>query len=172
VVEAGRPEARVGSHAKGYNATSLGVVLVGGVRRDGKRLVAESNFTDAQWASLRRVLADLRERFPQARIVGHRDLNRGKECPSFSVRDKLAEWGMPNAWDGARPTSPAKRRAVQGTALTGAGALGATLTEAGNQVSFLADYGSTFKLLFVALILTGIGLTAYAQLRQVREDGV
>jgi N-acetylmuramoyl-L-alanine amidase len=86
-VETGRPLEKIGAHAKGYNKTSIGICLVGGARRDGKKLVAEENFTPAQWKALKRHVRLLLERFPGCRLIGHRDVEPGKECPTFSVRE-------------------------------------------------------------------------------------
>lgn len=96
-VEPGRPEAMQGAHcsANNGNKDSIGVCLVGGVRRDGKRLVAENNFTPQQWAALKRLVRDLQRRYPAVdTILGHRDLDPRKECPSFSVRDWAREAGI------------------------------------------------------------------------------
>jgi N-acetylmuramoyl-L-alanine amidase len=50
----------------------------------------EANFTDEQYASLRKVLADLKTKFPHAEILGHRDMPHVKKaCPSFDVRHWL-----------------------------------------------------------------------------------
>jgi len=43
-----------------------------------------STRTEAQKASLRRLLADLHRRYPHARIVGHLDLNPQKACPCIA----------------------------------------------------------------------------------------
>lgn len=91
-VEPGRPVERQGAHcaARNGNVASIGICLVGGVRREAGKLIAEDNFTNAQWIALRRLVADLQGRFPQIdTILGHRDLDPGKACPSFSVRDWL-----------------------------------------------------------------------------------
>ena len=97
-VETGRPEDAVGAHAVNFNAHSLGVCLVGGIDTAGK---PDNNFTPAQFESLKRLLNELRARYPKARVLGHRDLspdrnNDGritpdefiKACPSFDV----AQW--------------------------------------------------------------------------------
>lgn len=85
-VEAGRPEDRPGAHARGFNHVSIGICLAGGVGEDGK--TPENNFTDAQFAALRQLLNDLIQRYPHAKIVGHRDLpNVNKACPSFDVKE-------------------------------------------------------------------------------------
>lgn len=85
VVEHGRPVEEIGAHAVGFNKTSLGICLVGGVRRVRQRLVPDDNFTPAQWTALRALVIDLLARFPNARVIGHRDVQRHKDCPSFDV---------------------------------------------------------------------------------------
>lgn len=91
-IEDGRPLSKQGAHcaARSGNVASIGICLVGGVRRQGKTLVAENNFTPAQWLALRKMVALLQQQFPAIdTILGHRDLDPGKACPSFSVRDWL-----------------------------------------------------------------------------------
>lgn len=94
-VESGRPEHAIGAHVKGHNAKSIGVCLIGGIDAAGK---PANNFTSAQFDSLRELLQQLRQRYPEARILGHRDLSPDrngdgiiqptefiKACPSFDV---------------------------------------------------------------------------------------
>lgn len=84
-IEQGRPEERVGAHAAGHNANSLGVCLVGGVKSDNK--TPDDNFTAAQYASLTKVLIDWREAYGAVEIVGHGSLpGVAKACPSFDVK--------------------------------------------------------------------------------------
>ena len=93
-LEKGRAENLVGSHVKGFNAVSIGVCLVGGVAQDDFTK-AENNFTPAQFATLRELLANLKGRFPQAVIQGHRDFPKvAKDCPSFDVRKWLKSVGL------------------------------------------------------------------------------
>ncbi len=93
----GRPESLPGAHAKGFNAASLAVCYVGGIGANGR---PTDTRTDAQTAALAAVLKEWRQRFPDAKIRGHRDLspdlNRDgritsnewlKDCPCFDVRD-------------------------------------------------------------------------------------
>lgn len=95
-VEKGRPDNVMGAHVEGHNDGSLGICMIGGVKADGK--TAETNFTAAQYASLETLLRDLKGRYPNARICGHRDLSPDKdgdgvverhewlkECPTFDV---------------------------------------------------------------------------------------
>lgn len=74
----------VGAHVEGYNAVSIGICMVGGVS-EGDVSVPENNFTRDQWQTLRRVVDIYQKQFPDAKVVGHRDLNKNKACPSFDV---------------------------------------------------------------------------------------
>lgn len=86
VVEIGRIEDKIGAHAQGHNANSIGVCLIGGVEADDK-LKAEFNYYRAQMSSLERLLTDLTTRFPKAVVLGHKDLpNVVKACPCFDTR--------------------------------------------------------------------------------------
>lgn len=82
-IEQGRGEGAELAHARGYNKNSLAICLVGGVNETG---TPEANFTPAQWNALRRWLDEKQEKYPDAQILGHRDLpNVLKDCPSFDV---------------------------------------------------------------------------------------
>lgn len=84
-VETGRPLENPGAHASGYNARSIGICLVGGVSEADTK-VAENNFTPEQFEELAYLIETLAERFPKARVLGHRDLpGVAKACPSFDV---------------------------------------------------------------------------------------
>jgi N-acetyl-anhydromuramyl-L-alanine amidase AmpD len=84
-IEEGRPVDRPGAHARGFNHLSLGICLVGGVAADGK--TPENNFTPDQFHALLRLLQDLKQKHPDATVIGHRDLpNVKKGCPSFDVQ--------------------------------------------------------------------------------------
>lgn len=79
-IASGRAHEEVGAHARGHNANSIGVCLVGTDR-----------FTPAQWASLRELVTLLREKFPGAAVAGHGSLSGAHTaCPGFSVADWLA----------------------------------------------------------------------------------
>jgi N-acetyl-anhydromuramyl-L-alanine amidase AmpD len=85
--ETGRNINAVGAHVVGYNHKSVGICLVGGMDRDNKK--PENNFTKEQFATLNLTLKELHDEFPRAVIVGHRDLDAGKACPSFSVSEYM-----------------------------------------------------------------------------------
>lgn len=92
-VENGRPRNQPGAHVTGYNGKSIGICMVGGVTEKNVN-VAEDNFTKAQWDTLRMFLPELKRQYPGAKIVGHRDIAKGKACPSFDVQEKLEQWGL------------------------------------------------------------------------------
>lgn len=81
-VEDGRDLKMVGAHVKGFNSVSVGVCLAGGIDDRGEPIY---NFTKEQMTSLAVLVSGLRREYPQARIVGHRDLDSGKACPCFDV---------------------------------------------------------------------------------------
>jgi|SRR5215217_6495392 len=103
-LETGRAVDAIGSHVAGYNSTSIGISLVGGVDAKGR---PENNFTSAQFAALAELLIDLKAKYPNAQILGHRDFSPDKNkdgkitsnewmkaCPSFDVREWLKETGV------------------------------------------------------------------------------
>lgn len=84
-VETGRHVDEIGAHAEGYNSTSIGICLIG---RD--------QFTPEQWNALDHLVDSLREIYPQAKVVGHCQLNAAKTCPNFDVVAWL-DSGLPAA---------------------------------------------------------------------------
>ncbi len=91
-IEVGRKLEMAGAHAEGFNARSVSICLMGGVDADGQ---PEDNFTIEQKESLRQLIVFLRQRYPGAVLMGHRDLpNVKKACPSFDVRDWARKEGL------------------------------------------------------------------------------
>jgi N-acetylmuramoyl-L-alanine amidase len=78
-IASGRSVGEVGAHARGQNATSVGICLIG-----------TDQFTPAAWRSLREIVVALRKGDPTVRVVGHNELpDVKKSCPGFSVADWL-----------------------------------------------------------------------------------
>ena len=86
VIWPGRPEQQVGAHCRNHNKHSIGVCYEGGLDRWGK---PGDTRTQAQKRAMEVLLSDLKERYPKALVVGHRDLNPLKDCPGFDVRSEL-----------------------------------------------------------------------------------
>ena len=82
-VHIGRSEAQVGAHAAGFNAHSIGVCYIGGVAKDGK--TPKDTRTVAQKASLKNLIQELKNKYPNATIHGHNEF-AAKACPSFNVQ--------------------------------------------------------------------------------------
>lgn len=85
----------------GHNFDSINVAYMGGISRTGKPI---DNRTEAQKLALRELLVELRKRYPDAKIMGHRDISpdknhngvvdpweRIKECPCFDAIPKYAD---------------------------------------------------------------------------------
>lgn len=87
-LEEGRPEAEMGAHCRHHNRHSIGICYIGGLSADG---TPADTRTEAQRATLRRLLASLHRRFPRALIVGHRDLDPLKACPCFDAAKEYAD---------------------------------------------------------------------------------
>lgn len=84
-VETGRAAGAAGSHVKGHNHDSVGICLVGGL--NNKTFAPEDNFTPAQWASLKTLVARLVKQYPKAKVLGHRDFpGVQKACPCFNAK--------------------------------------------------------------------------------------
>lgn len=91
-----RPLERIGAHAKNFNMNSIGICYEGGL--DGQGCPADTR-TPAQRATLRLLVHQLQEKFPDSRVCGHRDLSPDlngngeiepeewiKTCPCFEVK--------------------------------------------------------------------------------------
>lgn len=87
-LEEGRPEAEMGAHCRHHNRHSIGICYIGGLSADG---TPADTRTEAQRATLRRLLASLHRRFLRALIVGHRDLDPLKACPCFDAAKEYAD---------------------------------------------------------------------------------
>ena len=84
-----QPEDKPSNGVAGYNSTSINVCYIGGVDKQGR---AVDNRTDAQKESLIKILKDLKSRYPDAEILGHREI-----------------WGQdPSKWHKMCPCFPAK----------------------------------------------------------------
>ena len=86
---------------KGYNGYAINVAWMGGISNTGKPI---DNRTDAQKQTLRELLTELKHRYPDAKILGHRDISpdknhngvvdpweRIKECPCFDAITEYAD---------------------------------------------------------------------------------
>jgi N-acetylmuramoyl-L-alanine amidase len=79
-IEEGRGLEEVGAHVKGRNRHTIGICVI------GKLLFTyEEKMPDVQKAALMRLIHHLTEMYPDAKIRGHYELDRGKSCPNFCM---------------------------------------------------------------------------------------
>ena len=81
-IHIGRDESIIGAHCTGHNTNSIGVCYIGGCAPDGK--TPKDTRTAEQKQSLVKLLKELKTKYPQASIHGHRDFS-SKACPSFDA---------------------------------------------------------------------------------------
>lgn len=78
------PINEVSNGVAGYNSVTINICYIGGITKQGKSV---DNRTDAQKETIIRLLKDLKERFPNAVIQGHRDFpGVKKDCPCFNAK--------------------------------------------------------------------------------------
>lgn len=90
------PEDSISNGVQGYNSTAINVAYVGGIDAKGKGV---DNRTPEQKKSLKTILSQLKKKYPDAEILGHRDISpdkngngiidpweRIKECPCFDAK--------------------------------------------------------------------------------------
>ena len=86
-------EELVSNGVQGYNSTAINISYVGGIDNKGR---ATDNRTEAQKTSLLTLLKDLKTRYPNAHIMGHRDIwgknpaKWKKQCPCFDAEKEYA----------------------------------------------------------------------------------
>ena len=69
------PDEQISNGVQGYNSTAINVAYVGGIDANGKGV---DNRTPEQKKSLISVLSELKKKYPDAKIMGHRDISPDK----------------------------------------------------------------------------------------------
>jgi N-acetylmuramoyl-L-alanine amidase len=91
-IHEGRNVDIIGAHCEGYNSNSIGVCYIGGLENkpnvEYKKLKAKDTRTEAQKRALIELLSKLKKYYPEAKIYGHHDFNKGKDCPSFDAKNE------------------------------------------------------------------------------------
>jgi hypothetical protein len=109
LIEFGRHFDDIGAHVAGWNGSTVGVCLVGGLYPDGSEAVDdfEGLYTVEQKHALVDLVQVLKAAYPDALIVGHRDLSPDtnhdgritqsewlKSCPGFDVKKWCGRNGL------------------------------------------------------------------------------
>lgn len=79
----GRQETEIGAHVEGHNRGTIGICLLGGY---GAKADDEfgRNFTAAQAAAAKRLIAEIKRRTAIRKVSGHNDY-AAKDCPGFRL---------------------------------------------------------------------------------------
>ena len=89
----GRDESKAGAHTSNHNYDSIGVCYVGGcdfrTNKTWNRCPKDTR-TSEQKISMLKLLKELKDRYPEARIYGHRDF-ANKACPSFDAKSEFSK---------------------------------------------------------------------------------
>ena len=85
-IQDGRPLQKIGAHVKGKNRSSIGICYIGGMNRDMTDW--EDTRTEKQKESLLKLINDLKKRFPNTIVYGHKDFTNKKLCPSFDAKEE------------------------------------------------------------------------------------
>ena len=85
-IHAGRPISETGAHCAGHNAHSIGICYIGGLAKDGR--TPKDTRTPKQREAMRSLIKQLKQKFPEASIHGHRAF-APKACPCFLVPEEL-----------------------------------------------------------------------------------
>ncbi len=92
-IQRGRPESKSGAHAQGLNTNSIGICLIGNGNKQ--------KFTEDQMDALYCKLVELIEAYPDAKVIGHREVNpyvakkyhTKKACPGKLIDlDEIRDW--------------------------------------------------------------------------------
>ena len=84
----GRSEHVAGAHVIGYNHCSIGICYEGGLDEQGN---SADTRTPAQKAALLFIIKDLKQSYPNAVILGHRDFpGVHKDCPCFDAKTEYS----------------------------------------------------------------------------------
>lgn len=95
-------ESKVANGVKNYNSTAIHVSWIGGIDKNHPKGI--DNRTPEQKAALFDLLTKLKQKYPNAEILGHRDISddkngngiidpweRIKECPCFDAKVEYAD---------------------------------------------------------------------------------
>lgn len=78
------PITQISNGVAGYNSNSINIAYIGGVDSKGKAI---DNRTRQQKAAMLALVIEMKTRFPDAAVQGHRDFpGVKKECPSFDAK--------------------------------------------------------------------------------------
>ena len=134
-----------GAHSKGENGASIGICYEGGVYRSNPNKGMDTR-TPEQIDAMISVIDDLLDRYPNAKVVGHRDMpGAATQCPGF---DATAWWDSVVEGRKKPRTSATQSKTVQASAAT----IGSAVGTAGAAIGGLDSVAQYIVLGFAGLI--------------------
>ncbi|MDD4490398.1 MAG: N-acetylmuramoyl-L-alanine amidase [Paludibacter sp.] len=98
-IHKGRDISEIGAHVEGKNSNSIGICYIGGLDSNGK---PKDTRTYGQKSAIMKLVSQLKERFPNSEVLGHRDYSPDKNgngiieewewlkaCPCFDVKKEF-----------------------------------------------------------------------------------
>ena len=95
------PDSEISNGVQGYNSSAINIEYIGGIDKNGEAI---DNRTNEQKQSLIRLLLALRKKYPEAKILGHRDFSPDtdgdgivephewtKMCPCFDAKEEYKD---------------------------------------------------------------------------------
>ncbi len=80
----GREVSRIGAHVRGHNSNSIGICVV------GDNAIVARKWRASQITSLVKVVDILKVMFPEAIVLGHRDMpDTNTSCPGLFIKELL-----------------------------------------------------------------------------------
>lgn len=77
ILEHGRPDYWMGSHAMGHNKDSIGICMIG-----------TDEYNSEQWYILSDLIRKKLIQYPGVKVIGHNEISE-KSCPGFDVQEWL-----------------------------------------------------------------------------------
>ena len=156
-VAQGRPVETVGAHAKGHNATTIGICIVGGFGSDADDMASE-HFTPTQLAATYDLIRKLQAQYniKNEAVIGHNRVS-SKACPGFRVQKWLSGMSLSEATatkpERTKPTQskPVKVSAIDIATKAGAGVTAITALDGPAQYIVLGFIG--ISVLFTLFIM-------------------
>lgn len=111
-------ESQISNGVQGYNSTSINIAYIGGI--DNKGCPCD-NRTDAQKSALENLLVSLKQSYPDAHIMGHRDIwgkdssKWKKACPCFNAEEEyknITATKIDPNYKPSVPNSPLKPKSI------------------------------------------------------------
>jgi hypothetical protein len=114
---------------------------------------------------------DLRDReVLKSVLMGMAKVELGREPTQF-YSEAIIDQGIASALSAVPDQKPLyKSKTLAGSAMTGLGAVGGTVQEAGYMLQSVSDYAEIIKFVCVGLMLAGIALTVYSRINANRRD--